>query len=87
MPNHVHILVVFPDPESLLAQCESWKHYTATQINRRLKRRGRFWQQDAFDHLVRSEEQFAYLRDYIAKNPANAKLKVGEYIHYSKSLP
>src|SRR2546423_1278241 len=24
MPNHVHILVAFPDEESLLKQCESW---------------------------------------------------------------
>ena len=69
MPNHVHILVSFPNEQSMLTQCESWKHFTATQINRRMNRRGRFWQQDAFDHLVRSERQFWYLRDYIAANP------------------
>ncbi len=86
MPNHAHVLVVFPGEESMLAQCESWKRYTATQINRRLKRSGRFWQQDAFDHLVRSEAQFEYLRNYIANNPAKAGLKAGEYVHYSKPL-
>src|SRR5262249_17483723 len=87
MPNHVHILVSFPDEEAMLAQCESWKHFTATQINRRLKQRGRFWQQDAFDHLVRSGEQFEYLRCYIAENPKKAGLRSGEYAHYSKQLP
>lgn len=56
MSNHVHLLASFPDEEAMLDQCESWKHYTATQINRRLSRKGRFWQQDGFDHLVRSEE-------------------------------
>ena len=84
MPNHVHLLVVFPDEESLLKQCESWKHFTATKINRVLRRTGRFWQYDGFDHLVRSQEQFDYLRTYIANNPLRAKLTPGEFVHYTK---
>lgn len=86
MPNHVHLLVAFPDEESMLAQCESWKHFTATKINRRLGPKGRFWQQDGFDHLVRSIEQFQYLRDYIRDNPRRARLRPGEFIHESKPL-
>ena len=31
MPNHVHLLVAFPDEEAMLKQCDSWKHYTATR--------------------------------------------------------
>ena len=58
MPNHVHVLAAFFDQQAMLAQCESWKHHTAGQINRRIGRKGRFWQTDAFDHLVRTEEQF-----------------------------
>lgn len=83
MPNHVHILVAFPDEEAMLRQCESWKRFTATSINRCLARTARFWQQDAFDHLVRSEEQFRCLRQYIADNPTKAGLRPGEYILYS----
>jgi putative transposase len=86
MPNHVHLLASFPDESAMLKQCESWKHYTATQINRRLHQKGRFWQQDGFDHLVRSEEQFRYLREYIAANPKKAGIKPGEFVHYSVSL-
>jgi len=87
MPNHVHILVVFPDAEQMLKQCESWKHFTAVRINRELGRQGRFWQVDDFDHLVRSPEQFEYLRDYIAENPVRALLKPGEFVHCSIDLP
>lgn len=83
MPNHVHLLAAFVDESAMLKQCESWKHFTATQINRALKQKGRFWQQDGFDHLVRSEEQFRYLRQYIADNPRKARLSVGEFVHYS----
>jgi REP element-mobilizing transposase RayT len=86
MPNHVHILVAFPDEPSLLDQSESWKHFTATQINRALKRSGRFWQQDGFDHLVRTPEQFDYFRRYLAANPERARLREGEFLHYSKPL-
>jgi len=83
MPNHVHVLAAFPRSEAMLDQCESWKHYTATKINRVLGRKGRFWQQDGFDHLVRSEAQFEYLRAYIANNPIKARLKPNEYRLYS----
>ena len=86
MPNHVHILVAFPSKTSMLKQCESWKYYTARQINRKLGRNGRFWQQDGFDHLVRSQEQFDYLRRYLADNPVRARLQPGEFIHEAKPL-
>jgi len=86
MPNHVHLLAAFRDADQMLEQCRSWKHFTAARINRRLKRKGRFWQQDGFDHLVRSAEQFEHLRRYIAENPMKARLHSQEYIHETKSL-
>jgi len=54
MPNHVHWLVAFPAEDLMLRQCESWKRFTTTKINQVIGRQGRFWQQDGFDHLVRS---------------------------------
>jgi hypothetical protein len=84
MPNHVHVLAAFPDEQAMLGQCESWKRFTATSINRALGRKGRFWQQDSFDHLVRSPEQFAQLRSYIADNPRRAGLGPGEFLHWSE---
>ncbi len=86
MPNHVHLLAAFEDEKSMLKQCESWKHFTAHQINRALGQSGRFWQQDGFDHLVRSEEQFVWLRNYIAQNPVKAGLRNGEFLHHSREL-
>jgi REP element-mobilizing transposase RayT len=86
MPNHVHVLAALADADRMLEQCDSWKHFTAAQINRRLRRKGRFWQRDGFDHLVRNVEQFEHFRRYIAENPAKARLHPGEYIHESKQL-
>ncbi|MCA9136699.1 MAG: hypothetical protein KDB00_08070 [Planctomycetales bacterium] len=84
MPNHVHLLAVFPTGDLMRKQCYSWMKYTATLINRFNGDRGTLWQEEPFDHLVRSEEQLTYLRNYIAQNPTKAGLKPGEY-HYRQS--
>lgn len=81
MPNHFHALVVFGKPEEMEKQFDSWLHWTATQINRKTGIRGHFWQQEPFDHLVRSVEQYQYLRRYIADNPQKARLRDGEYYY------
>ena len=82
MPNHVHLLAVFPTPDTVKEQCDSWLHYTAVQINRAIGAKGKFWQQEPFDHLVRSLEQYEYLRKYIADNPRKAGSRLGEFYYY-----
>ncbi|WP_254507597.1 transposase [Anatilimnocola floriformis] len=81
MPNHVHLLAVFPTEQAMFDQCDSWMHFTAVQINRALGSQGKFWQSEPFDHLVRTAEQYEYLRQYIADNPLKAQLLPGEYIY------
>ena len=87
MPNHMHLLVVFPDDDSMLKQCEEWKRFTGRRINQRTGNSGRFWQQDGFDHLVRSEAQFLHFRRYIANNPLKAGLRSGQFVLYSEDAP
>jgi len=84
MPNHVHVLVQFRPPTTMRKQLESWLHFSATQINRRLGQSGRFWQSEPFDHLVRSAEQFEYLQRYIRENPAKARLRAKEFLYWSR---
>ncbi|WP_375341834.1 hypothetical protein [Luteolibacter soli] len=70
----------------MLLQVESWKRWTSTRINKHLGRCGRFWQDESFDHLVRSEAAFLRLKRYIAENPK--KLRHGEYLHWVRpALP
>lgn len=84
MPNHIHLLSAFPDAASMRKQCYSWMKFTATRVNRLNGDNGSLWQEEPFDHLVRSEEQLIYLRDYIEQNPSKVKLRNGEYL-YRKS--
>jgi type I restriction enzyme R subunit len=81
MPNHVHLLAVFSTAEAMKEQCDSWLHYTAFRINQAINGKGKFWQQEPFDHLVRSPAQYAYLRQYIADNPHKGGLKPGEFYY------
>jgi len=82
MPNHVHLLVCLLGSTEIESQCWSWKKFAAGKINRALRRSGRFWQEESFDHLVRSPEQFAALQTYIAENPKIANLRAVEFLHY-----
>ena len=86
MPNHVHALVCLIGETELEMLCRSWKHFTGHAINQALGRSGRFWQEESFDHLVRSPDAFERLQRYIANNPSKARLKPGEYL-LSSHLP
>jgi REP element-mobilizing transposase RayT len=84
MPNHVHLLVCLVGSTDVKRLCYSWKKYTAGEINAALGRTGRFWQEESFDHLVRSPEQFERLRSYIADNPRKAGLRDGDYLLWQR---
>ena len=84
MPNHVHLLAAFHLPTTCRGQSESWLHFTAFRINQRLNRKREFWQSEPFDHLVRSPEQYLYLRKYIAENGIKAKLPPTDYLYWSR---
>jgi putative transposase len=86
MPNHVHLLCCLLGGTDIEDQCKSWKRFTARKINAALGQMGRFWQEESFDHLVRSPEQFDHLRSYIAENPLHARLKDGEFLYYQCSM-
>jgi putative transposase len=82
MPNHVHLIVGLLGETEIEAQCASWKRFSARQINQRLGTRGRFWQEESFDHLIRSPEQFDAIERYIRVNPSH--LPEGDYLQYRR---
>jgi len=77
MPNHVHGLVKPSAGHSLPSIMHAWKSFTAHAINRLLGRAGPLWQDESYDHLVRSRQQLEFYRAYIRENPANAGCKPG----------
>jgi REP element-mobilizing transposase RayT len=75
MPNHVHAVITLASGVSLAPVLHSLKSFTATKANHYLGRRGRFWQDEYFDHLVRSGKDLERLHQYVMDNPRKAGLE------------
>ncbi len=50
------------------------KGASAHSINKLLKRRGHVWQDESFDHILRSEEKMISKVEYICQNPVRKGL-------------
>jgi REP-associated tyrosine transposase len=73
MPNHVHLLLTPRVSASKLLG--SLKSSTARRANLLLQRCGQpFWQEESYDHVVRSGDEFQRIQRYIENNPVTACL-------------
>ena len=86
MPNHVHALFVQNSEWPLEKLIQSWKRFTAREINNLVGRSGNLWQRDYFDRLVRDEKHFANCVRYIRRNPEKAHLREGQYVLYESDV-
>ncbi|CAN5830956.1 transposase [soil metagenome] len=78
MPNHVHVLFMLKDVESLPAAVQGWKSVSSHLIQKSgYCALNPFWQPDYFDRLIRSPEHFHTVQTYIRENPMKARLKGG----------
>jgi putative DNA methylase len=73
MPNHVHLLII---PRVGVSVLMRWlKGSTARSANLILGRTGQpFWQDESFDHYLRSQQQIHRTVAYIEENPVSAGL-------------
>ena len=70
----------------LSAILHSLRGYTASEANKILGRKGKFWQGEAFDHWVRDNNEFERIIYYIEHNPVKAGLaKHPEYWIFSSA--
>ncbi len=73
MPNHVHLLVT--PGVAATRWLGPLKGFTSHQANQVMGTQGRpFWQDESYDHLVRSGLEFERIRGYIEQNPVAAGL-------------
>ena len=73
MPNHVHAIF---RPHTAMPAIMRWlKGRTSRVANQILGRTGTaFWQDESFDHWIRSAEELQYLIEYVESNPLKAGL-------------
>ena len=79
MPDHVHLLLSplrdengWPWPLVDILQC--LKSATAHRINKLLHTSGPVWEEESFDHVLRSHEGLKNKCEYIRQNPVEAGL-------------
>ena len=58
----------------------SVKGYTSTRMTQQAVKRGRIWQAESFDRLVRDRTELRAWRRYIAENPGHASLDASHFI-------
>jgi type I restriction enzyme R subunit len=73
MPNHVHGLFRLLPGVGLPEVIHSLKGFTAKKINKRIGRRGSFWQEDYWDRIIRNEKHLLATRRYIVANAESAR--------------
>ena len=79
MPTHVHCLMRPFDGYKLSALMRAIKSVSARKANQILGKSGAFWQDESYDHIVRSTEQYAHFLRYIRDNPTKANLNPTDY--------
>lgn len=77
--DHVHMIINPMDP--LPQIMHSIKSFSAHQINKISGRKGKVWQDENYDRVIRDEEEFLEKLRYIANNPVKANLsrEYGDY--------
>ncbi len=79
MPDHVHLLFTpghdsYGNPYGLAEIMSGIKGASAHSINKALKRKGRVWQDESFDHILRRNENLFEKGEYICQNPVRKGL-------------
>jgi REP element-mobilizing transposase RayT len=80
MPDHVHMIftpqinVDASEIYSLAEIMDAIKGASAHKINKTLGCRGRVWQAESFDHVLRSSESLDAKVDYVLENPVRRGL-------------
>jgi putative transposase len=87
MPDHVHFFCSAElDAKSLPVFMQAWKQWTSKRIARELSFAGTVWQEEFFDHVLRSTESYSQKWDYVRENPVRAGLvrKSGDWPWYGE---
>jgi REP element-mobilizing transposase RayT len=84
MPNHVHVLFRPLNENRLEDILQTWKRYSAREMNKLRGEEGSLWQREYWDRLIRTEKQFQWTQHYIETNPE--KLQPKKYTLWRRDL-
>ena len=87
MPNHVHLIAVITEEDTLRANCESpirtrtimskligYIKMNASKAIRQRYGEVAVWQRGYYDHVIRNREDYVALAEYVQTNPLRWEL-------------
>lgn len=74
MPNHYHLVLGLGEIKTLSDAIAGVNKYTARRINEYLGKRGAFWEEGFYDHVLRDREDFDRVLTYTHWNPVRSGL-------------
>jgi REP element-mobilizing transposase RayT len=87
MPNHVHVLFLPLPGEELAKVLQEWKSISSRRIQAAMGGSGSLWMPDYWDTLIRSPEHYWKVRNYILRNPVEAKLPSSHHVLWAREKP
>ncbi len=74
-PDHVHFFCSAElGAKALPIFMQRWKEWTSKRVTPEIKLTGKVWQEEFFDHVLRSSESYSQKWDYVKENPVRAGL-------------
>lgn len=74
MPDHFHKIITVSNKGNISEIMRDFKSHASFEINKILKRKGEFWQEDFYEHGIRNELDFEEKMNYTHYNPVRANL-------------
>ena len=75
MPDHVHFFCSAEhDAKQLSALMRAWKQWTSKRAKAEQNLTGIMWQEEFFDHVLRSSESYSQKWEYVRETPVRAGL-------------
>lgn len=74
MPDHFHGIITVSDKGNISEIMRDFKSHISFEINKVLRRKGEFWQEDFYEHGIRNDQDFEEKINYIHLNPIKANL-------------
>ena len=69
MPNHIHILIEPIGSATIQNITQTIKSVSSHNINKITLQKGSIWQKDYFDRIIRNEDHYMRVLEYIRNNP------------------
>jgi len=74
MPDHIHAVFQLQNKQTLPTLIQSFKKFTAKQINTKLGQNGSLWQKNYYEHGIRRYESLSKIVRYCYENPVRKGL-------------